>query len=60
MERVRAEENHEEIKKEIHHYLVDRVLIDWSPFPFVEYFPSERFPNCEDVRMYYLDVVDVL
>ena len=34
--------------------------MDWSVFPFVEYFPSERFPNWEDWKLYYLDVVDVL
>ena len=34
--------------------------MDWSAFPFVEYFPSERFPKWEDWKLYYLDVVDVL
>ena len=34
--------------------------MDWSAFPFVEYFLSERFPKWEDLRMYYLDVVVVL
>ena len=34
--------------------------MDWSAFPFVEYFASERFPNWDDWRVYYLDVVDVL
>ena len=34
--------------------------MDWSAFPFVEYFLSERFPKWEDWKMYYLDVVDVL
>ena len=34
--------------------------MDWSVFPLVEYFPSERFPNWEDWKLYYLDVVDVL
>ena len=34
--------------------------MDWSAFPFVEYFPSERFPKWEEWKLYYLDVVDVL
>ena len=34
--------------------------MDWSAFPFVEVFPSEKFPDWEDLRIYYLDVVDVL
>ena len=34
--------------------------MDWSVFPFVENFPSERFPKWEDWKLYYLDVVDVL
>ena len=34
--------------------------MDWSAFPFVEFFPSERFPKWEDWKLYYLDVVDVL
>ena len=34
--------------------------MDWSAFPFVEYFPSEKFPNWEDWKLYYLDVEDVL
>ena len=34
--------------------------MDWSAFPFVEYFPSERFPKWEERNLYYLDVVDVL
>ena len=33
--------------------------MDWSAFPFVEYFPSERFPKWEEWKLYYLDVVDV-
>ena len=44
-------------EKEKHHYLVN---MDWSAFPFVVYFPSERFPKWEDWKLYYLDVVDVL
>ena len=34
--------------------------MDWSAFPFVECFPSERFSKWKDWKMYYLDVVDVL
>ena len=34
--------------------------MDWSAFPFVEYFQSGRFPKWVVWRMYYLDGVDVL
>ena len=34
--------------------------MDWSAFPFVEFFPSEGFPNWEDWRMCYIDVVEVI
>ena len=34
--------------------------MDWSAFPFVEFFPSERFPKREEWKLYYLDVVDLL
>ena len=44
-------------EKENHNCLVN---MDLSAFPFVEYFPSERFPKWEDWKLYYLDVVDVL
>ena len=34
--------------------------MDWSAFPFVEYFSSEKFPKWEDWKLYYLDIADVL
>ena len=34
--------------------------MDWSAFPFLEYFPSERFTKWEDWKLYYLDVREVL
>ena len=34
--------------------------MDWIAFPFVEYFPSERFSKWEDWKLYYLDAVEVL
>ena len=34
--------------------------MDWRAFPFVKYFPSERFPKWEDWKLDYLDVVNVL
>ena len=44
-------------EKEINNYLVK---MDWSAFPFVEYFLLEKFPKWEDWKLYYLDVVDLL